>query len=329
MHWGKLLPAIAGIAALPGCIAFPDVSAFPEWAMIQEQMAAEAKPIQLDPLILDQTDDFVIDASIAGQPVRLLVDLSHSGIALNPDAAERLGLAPLTSLTSTRIGPVTVRRWIADAQVASGPVSSQQRLSWTERPITDEADGIVNIANLPNPSVTLNLRPRRSEDRAITLPTRPRGGFALAYVHDDAGQNIDVRFLLSGPRSMATTATGAYLAETYGGSWDGPRRAHPILYGVERPVRPMRFARPVSFGGILFQNPLVRMRDYQGEDLLPQDAPSEETTITVQGVGERTSAEHFVYVAYDILGQCSSITYVRATRNLTLVCPPAVLAPPA
>ncbi|QWC55700.1 hypothetical protein F7D01_00165 [Erythrobacter sp. 3-20A1M] len=301
-----------------------------KWEQIASAQAAgtgeAGDPVATPPLVLDAAGGYLIDATINGQPVRLLVSLRDRGIQLKETAAERLGITEDSSPTSIRLGKKTVPGRYATAEVAIGPVRSYPRIEWYDADVGAGADGVINIAYLPFPSVTLNLRPSTDADRWSTLPTEDRGGFAVVYRHLEGDRRIDIRPDLESAQTVLTTSTGAFLAERLGGTWTGPDAMYPIVHGINRPVRPMTFATPLRVGDFRIDNVLVRLRDYQGDDLLPAYDTGEnedENTIRVVGETDRTRAAHFLYLGRDVLGRCASITYVRETGDLRLLCPPS------
>tara|TARA_B100000678_G_scaffold290574_1_gene303867 strand:- start:483 stop:1514 length:1032 start_codon:yes stop_codon:yes gene_type:complete len=312
---------VAGAAVLlSGCAFLQLPGKVAEW----QQLMSPEEVIPAEPLSFDAADGFLMDATIDGHPVRLRVSLRSKGIELNPETARRIGLESRGRSTAMQLGKKMVDGGYAQAEVLIGTARSYPRVEWFDADVGDGVDGVINIAYLPAPSVTLNLRPRREADRPTILPTVDRGGFAVVYRHREGNRTIDVRPDLASSQTVLTTATGAYLAERLGGTWSGTDRPHPIVYGIARPVRPMAFATPLIIGNFRIDEALVRLRDYQGDDLLPSfdTGEDDEDTIMVVGDEDRTAAVHFLYLGRDVLGRCASITYTRASQELELICPP-------
>ena len=93
-------------------------------------------------LTVDAASDFLIDATINGQPVRLRVDPETSGyIVLNPATVQRLGLRRSMLGSRTRIGPVRLTGGSKVAEVSLGGVTGDRRLVWIDRPAVEGADG--------------------------------------------------------------------------------------------------------------------------------------------------------------------------------------------
>ena len=319
--------AIGAATMLLGGCALP--AGIPSWDYVQAAIDAANDPASLsdtgviagEPLVLDASDgEPVIEATINGLPVRLRVETAHSGITLNPEAAARIGLAPSLYATNMRIGPVIVPGQTAMANIATGPGISRQRVTWYDRPVTEGADGIVTIADLPYPRVTLTLAPATGSEVPIVLSTVPRQ-YSVVHRHDAGPRRIDIRMMLASERTFVTTAAGALLAQTNGGSWAGEKGRHVISMGVARGVREMDFARPLDIRGLRLDSALIRLADYQSDTDLPLDpVEDDDDTILVAGRHERSDAAWFVTLGRDALVGCSSLTYEKATRNLTLMC---------
>jgi hypothetical protein len=156
----------------------------------------------------------------------------------------------------------------------------------------------------------------------ITLHTTPDPGFwSLVYKHRVIDKDVDVRFLLSAPRTLLTAAAAAHLATQHDGNWSGEAMPYLVAFDVTRPVRPMTFGRPIDISGLIVAQALVRTSDFRGQYALPTDASADPSEIIVTGRAGRTSAVLNAIIGQDLLSSCASISYVGATRMLTLLCP--------
>jgi hypothetical protein len=258
--------------------------------------------------------------------MRLRVEAGHRGIILNPAAAARAGLAKSIFRSGVQIGPIFTQGETGVAPVViDGRADGDRRITWYERDIAPGVDGVISIAHLPYESVTLNLRPAAQDEVPIVLETSPEGTADAAYIHKVGGKEIEVRFLLDTPRSMLSAAAGALLAEHHGGAWSGEAFDQPIALGVSRPVRPMRFSRPIVLGGLPVDQMLVRTSDYRGKYVLPSstiDASEDASQIVVTGKRAKSRAALNAIIGNDYLSRCSSITYSRNKRLLTMRCKP-------
>ena len=273
-------------------------------------------------LTLPAESGFVVSARINDQPVLLRVETGYAGVVLNPEVAARLGLRESMFENDVRVGPVRVEGETAVVDLTVAGLTDSRRIIWFERSVTSGADGVINIADLPYESVRLQLAQADASDRMVTLRTTPQVFWNLTHVQNVQGRDLTVRFLLGAPHSLLTAAAGAHLSQHHGGAWAGDAYEHPVALEVGRPVRRMSFSRPLSLQGLMIDDALVRTSDLRGRYVLPSDAPADPDEIVVTGNAGRSRASLTVIVGRDHLSRCSSITYERSTRLLTLLCRP-------
>lgn len=230
-------------------------------------------------LTLAPETGFIVAAQINGHPVRLRVDPGYEGIVLNRDVAQRIGLQRSIWENDVLVGPVRMEGETGVAPVTIDTATDTRRIIWFDKNVTAAADGIINMAHLPYESVTLQLRPERPGESDIALPTTPDGFWSITHHQLVGDRKIEVRFGLDIPRTVVTASTGAQLASLYGGAWAGEAFPHVIGFFVERPVRPMTFARTVTLGGLPFSRALVRGSDFRGRNALPTDPPADPSEI--------------------------------------------------
>lgn len=271
-------------------------------------------------LTLAPDSGHVVAAQINGHPVRLRVDTAYEGIVLNREVAERIGLERSIWQHDVMVGPVRMEGETGVAPVTIGTATDTRRIIWFGGNVTATADGVVNMAHLPYLRVTLRLRAEQAGERDIVLPTVPDGFWSITHPQRHAEQSIAVRFGMDVPRTLLTAATGAKLAEQFGGRWESAAFPHMIGFHVERPVRPMAFDRTVTLGGLTLNKALVRASDFRGRNRLPTDPPADPSEIVVTAEGGRTKAIYNAILGQDLLSRCSSISYSRADRALTLRC---------
>lgn len=306
LRLGALL--CAAIPTLSGCIVS---RAIPTWPAGPQGH-----------LVLDAAQGFIVAAEIDGHPVRLRVETGYSGVILNPGVAAAIQLKPSGFRTDIRIGPTRVRGSTTVGTLSTGGASAERRILWFERDIAADADGIINVASLPNETVTLRLHAPQPGERPVTLQTNPDGFWSLVLPHRVGNETIGVRFVLDTPRTLVTAAAGALLAEQNGGTWSGEPFLHPLPLGVRRPVRPMTFSRPIDLGGLSLRQALIRTADFGGRYALPADGPPDPDEVLVTGKRAPSPAYLIVILGRDRLEACSTLTYAAPTRLLTLQCRP-------
>ena len=287
-----------------------------------------AAPAAAADLTVDAASDFVIEATINGQPVRLRVDPATSGyIVLNAATVQRLGLRRSLIRSATRIGPVRLTGGSKVVEVSIGGVTGDRRVVWLEdRPAVADADGAIGPADMHYERVTFALGAPRAGEAAFALPMQFERSMGLYLPLTLGGEEMRFKFSLLKADTMATAGAGAHLASLQGGGWTGEARDQIIHYGVVRPVRPLALARPASLNGLLLSNLLVRTGDDRGNLSLPPDPDADPDEVVVQG-GSRQRAQFDVTVGMDRLGQCSSLVWDNRARLLTLSCTNPSAAP--
>jgi hypothetical protein len=298
----------AALLGLGGCMIRPSI---PTWR-------APAG----DQLTLAARDGFILPADINGQAVRLRVDTGYSDIILNPAVAQRLGLRPSLFGADLRVGPVKVQGRTGRGTVAIGSARQDRHISWFDRNVADDADGVINIAHLPYAATTLTFGAKQAGEVTTSVATTPLGFWSVAWHQPVGDRKVEVRMLLDAPRTMLTAASGAMLGETHGGAWAGEPAPHRIAFDVTRPAREMRFASPVPLQLLSLDRALVRTSDNRGKYVLPSDPAADPNEIVVTGNVARGSAYLTVILGRDQLAGCSSLAYERATRLLSLSCLP-------
>lgn len=284
--------------------------------------AAEQAP---GPVTISADSGFIIPVELNGRPLRLRVDPAIGGIVLNPEAAASTGLKPsiLSSLfgPTLLVGPVRLDGRSGSGLLRIGAWKGKRDVLWFERDVVSGADGAIGMADLPNESVTLQLRSPRAADGRYEYQTTGDGVLGLIYRHSVGGADVTTRFSLLQPITQVSASAGALLADHHGGVWAGEPSRKLITFGVERPVRPMRFSRPVSLNGMMFDHLVIRTGDYRGNYVLPTDPAADPNEIVVTGSKGSGKAILRLTVGNDRLGTCSSISYSRSAKRLTLTCP--------
>ncbi len=271
-------------------------------------------------LTVEAGSNYIVDASINGQPVRLRVDPETSGyIILNPATVARLGLRRSMLGSATRIGPVRLTGSSKVAEVSIGGVTGDRRLVWIDREAVAGADGLIGPADMPYDHVTFAIAQPRPGEAAFELPLefRRSAGLSFPLVLNDLA--VHVQFSLSKPDSMATAGAGALIAETNGGAWSGEARDQVIEFGVVRPVRPLTLARPIVLNGLELGSFLVRTGDNRGNMSLPPEPDADPSEIVVTGPSRQRAVLQLT-LGLDRLSKCSSITWDNPGRRMIMHC---------
>lgn len=272
-------------------------------------------------LRLDNAAGHVVTVSINGTPVRLRVDPGAPGtIVLNPSAARRIGLKGSLISSSVAIGPVKLEGETNRVSLAVGDARSKERVIWTDRDVTEGADGIISPEVLPYETLVLSLGPAGGEQRRYDLPMRYDPSRGLHYAQEVGGETMFVRFSIEQPFSLATASSGALIAAAHNGQWAGDATSEVVRFGVSRPMRPMRLARPLLLRDLPVTRFKVRTSDNRGRLALPSDPAidPDEIIVTAKAKGKQPRLL-LLTIGRDRLSGCS-ITYSKPSRTLSLLC---------
>jgi hypothetical protein len=284
-----------------------------------------AAPAAAADLTLDASNNFSIPVEIRRQVVNLRVDLETSGYPIfNPGTAARLGFRGSLFGARAAVGPIRLSGEQNGAKFRIAGVERGYRFAFFDRDIVEGADGIISPHELPYDNIVFRLRPEQAGEVTTTLTMQFDRAGGLHYPLTFGDRTIVAEFSLIQPRSLATASAGALLAQHLGGDWTGEAREGLIKFGVSRPVRPMRFARPLDVGGVAVNDIFVRTGDNRGNFQLPPDAAARQDPdeIVVTGNVPRGRARLFLTVGAERLSACSSLSYRPASKTLTLRCLP-------
>lgn len=275
-------------------------------------------PPLLPELVLDIADP-VIDARIAGVPLRLRVDLDRRDtIELNPAAAARL---PLTfeAGEGADVGRIRVAERVAVAELAVGGIAVGRTVSTFDRDCCAGADGAVGPDLLPYARVRFVRTgdAGAGEMRSFPLAANSEGG--LSVTQPTPAGSVAVGFSLGYPGTLATAAAGAILATAYGGHFVGGWSEVTPAFGVARSARTISFTRPASLAGFAIGSIPVRTADFRGGFALPSD-PDEAGDIVVRRRRRPQAAWPAVLIGRERLDTCSEIVFRRDPRQISLRC---------
>lgn len=283
-----------------------------------------APPPPLPPLALSGAAP-VIEAQIAGQPVRLTVDFGGDPfITLAPAAGARLNLAAETRADGepvdrgrfrVAVGQVSVAVPYSEEQVSIAGRSAIVRVlapSAAPAEALAGSDGVIGLRMLPHDRVHLVFRPRHPSDQVVTVAAET-GSRSSSTKFDwplPKGPPIEVELHHLRPVSVASVAAASRLAEAGDGKLIGPPRRVLIGFGIARPVRSLVLARSLAIAAVTVTTVDVRLFDWAGKAQLPLDAESDEAAL-VTGKRGRQRGWPILKLGRDVLGRCASIAWQR------------------
>lgn len=293
--WGG---CIAFIIALPGISYAAGKSAAP--LIVQVGKPVEGKINGTDVL-------FKLMPDVGGYPV------------LNPDTAERLKLdGSLPTSFEAKMGPVRVPGKISTAQFDLAGGRFEKKVVWFERPVAPDADGRLGPDSVPRSIIIFSLRAPDAREKQTSLPLIDQDN-GLGVAMTVGGKSIFVRFSPDLPYSRSTAAAGKLIADSLGGQLIGPAREMQIVLGVTRPVRDIKLSKPLTIGPLAINGFAARIWD-GGSLSGVADADIDANEIVVTGAQSKIKPRYFLNLGSDALQACSSLTFDKARKIITLSC---------
>ncbi|MES1972635.1 MAG: hypothetical protein V4472_09260 [Pseudomonadota bacterium] len=264
-------------------------------------------------------------ATVANVPGRFIIDPGAPSMPmLAPDFAARAGLRPGMFAMRYLIGPVTIDGSSAVTRIDTGGGARKRRVAWSVKAYAAGADGVVGPGFLVEDVVRFVLRPARAGERTVSLPMVESGGLLggwgglLAQV-DVGGQPLKVRFDLRHQRSLATAGAGIAIATALGGRTEGAPESAEIAFGVERPVRRLRLARPLMVGPLAVDRLFVRVADFGDASAIADEHDDPDEVVVTAGKKRKTGRDR-LNLGLDQLDRCSSIIFDKPARQIRLTC---------
>lgn len=288
-------------------------------------LPAGAKPSEQEQADISVRVGETVAMSINDQPVRIrLTPDAVSVPTLNADAAQRAGLKPSMIGYIYVIGPVKIGFRTDRVRYGEGDASFRRRTAFSDRQVVDGADGVAGPETFPFRRTIFTLRDPQPGDRAITFPLDKEMGRSQTSMKIEVdGRPIYAAFSFDRAESLVTATGGRWIADAYGGRFDGDAREAPILYRIARPIRSLRVDRPLMLGELEIRNLAVRVSDMGSTQGIAESAEADQdlNEIVVTGDSKRKVPNQRLYIGMDTIGHCASITYDFAAGTVTLMCP--------
>jgi len=269
--------------------------------------------------------DGLVAAIINGAPGRLRIDPAATAMPIiTRDWAARAGMKPGLFGMGYAVGPERVHGRSTVARLTIGATTFKRHVAFPSRAFTTAADGVIGPGGLPDPVVRFRLRDPVAGERTIVLPMVDRGGLGAGWGEryariEVAGLPMRVRFDPHHPRTLATAAAATRIARAHDGALSGDVEQVEIAFGIERPVRGMRLARPLAVGPLAIDALGVRTVD-GGSAATIREAGSDPDEIVVSASGKHDPGRDRLSVGADWLSRCSSIVYDAPAKAIRLNC---------
>jgi len=283
-------------------------------------------------LLLEASDN-IITVTLNGVSIRLEVTAEAFGPAvINPELAERLALVP-DQRRGWRFGPVSVEGRGTAGLFDFGHALREIAVVWADAPVSARADGMIGIHHLPYDRVSFALRPAEPGEVTQRLALR-RVGRLSGNTRIGTPVKAGKRELLAifvpefTPHNLVTAPTATFLATHLdGGFTREPESAVSMRFGVMRPVRMMRLARPLEIGSLAVTRFAVRYQDYGSTapvgEVSEDDPRFEKGRILVSARKGQGRPDLLTRIGAEQLKPCSRLTYDLAASMIALSCLPS------
>ena len=288
--------------------------------------APAAAPALPDALVLE--GDNIVTVMVDGQPLQFEVSAEAFGPpVINPEVAAGLMLAP-GSGRGWRFGPVVVSGSAATALADFGAGPVPLTVSWSDRPASQKADGVIGVHHLPYRRVTFALRAPGEAETVESFPLKRTGGDRNTRLGTEVmvgKKKLMMIFVPERPENLITAPTANFIATHQEGGFEpGSDGTAMMDFGVERPTRMMRIATPIALGSLAVDRFAVRVEDYGDPsrvgEIAPNDPRFEKDRILVSRRKGRGKPDLLTRIGSDQIAHCSSITYDFAGEAIRLSC---------
>ena len=278
-------------------------------------LVGAAKPSE--PLIV--RGDGLVSATVGGSAARIrITPWAPAAPTLNPDFAARIGLKGGWFGFAVKVGPVKVNGRSSVTRLDFGSMNFRRRVVWFDRRYEPQGDGAVGPGGLPADVIRFELRPPRAGERSATLPLVQKlfqPTYSRVMV---AGRELSILFDPQHARTLATAGAGSAIAAAHGGQLTGATGKAEVAFGIDRPVRTLKLARPLAIGPLSFDSVPVRIGDSGSvAGIADADADPEEVVVTAKGGAKRRDV---LIIGRDALAGCSSIVFDKPAKLIRLSC---------
>lgn len=271
--------------------------------------------------------DSTVTIAVNGEPLSFRIDPRAPGLPVVSGAvAQRLGLKGGGLLGFGVCYAVGRERVCGRTQVSRlawpDAPPGKRRVGWMSRDYPMAVDGTIGPAGVPEPVVRFVLGPSRPGDRTVSLPMNGGSGLFGDWMLVGAtitvgGKPLVVRFDPHHALSLATAPAAVRLATAQGGTLTDATARQEIAFGIERPLRMMTLAHPLVVGPLSLSTIAVRVTDGAGANTIPA-ASADPNEVVVNGGKKQPPGS--MTLGADQLGQCSSLVFDKAAREVRLTC---------
>lgn len=280
----------------------------------------------------------VISVGPGGQPhmpVRIkAIDLDirlalsyDSVMVLNTAPAIRAGLKPFPligkrTLKSALIpgGEATFRANFFGI-TPQGLAKSTVPVIWVDRPVADDAEGVLPVSVLKADTIVINLGSQAPGARVYTLTRPDKGSVEMkARIGDET---ITVSLELNSPHTVMNARAAAALSNAGLVKRNGTVGFWQVFPGTALPFERMDPTPGATLLGLPLRAPGVRITEAQAKELGARagnsSAEDDEDAMTVTA-SRKKGRDPWLLIGRDVLGQCSRIVFDRPGKTWQLTC---------
>jgi hypothetical protein len=273
-----------------------------------------------------------IDIMVKNQPMRARLALGFDkALLLNLEPAQKAGLKIFPLIGKMKFkdplipGGEALFRFNLVKVAPRGQEASRLPTVWVDKPIAEDADGILSALALDGERLVFRLGAEAAGSRLYTLPRD--GGSSASMETRLADEKLRVTLELNAPETIvngraaeALIAAGLVRRVDKVGLW----RPFP---GVALPIQRLEAKPGATLMGLPLRNAAVRITEAEARRIDARAAAGtsteadDEDTITVTAAkGRKRGRRPWVLIGRDTLDKCSTITLDRPGKAWVLNC---------
>ncbi len=260
--------------------------------------------------------DGLVPGTVNGVPMRFKVSPAGASFPLlSQAAATRAGLKGGWLKIGGRIGPVRFKGQTAVGTFTAPGVAQKRRMFWFERSPFPGIDAVLGPKSFPASVVAFRLSAKAASEHIYHLPLVDRGYNGLGSSIILGGEPVLIMWNFEDARSSAVASTGELLAQMQGGRLEGGTFQQHVAFGIERPFRHMRLAKPLVIGPL--QLSAINIRDAVAGTA---EAGADPDEIIVRAKTKRRKSQLVIALGRDAMTGCSSLSFDKARKEIRLSC---------
>jgi hypothetical protein len=252
--------------------------------------------------------------------------VGSSTAIFNPASAGRFGIKTgiLKFSIHYRVGPHRINGKSGVTRYSVNGKEIKRRVGWFDREVAPGFDGLLGPLAIDYPIVSQRLRAPVAGERPIVFNMANFGYTGVGVVFRGRPFSYII-FDPIAPTTIINAPLANEIAPHLRGHFEGPVHDRVVAFNVSRPVRNIEFGIPFMLGTPALHIPVLRadVRTLPGEKTgsIPDQDPDPDEIIVVAN-GKADNRPRYIVVGGDALSRCSSISFDKPKRQITLRCAP-------